>query len=335
MKDIAFKDNTIAEESLPYPIVLYPGFYGAFIGFKPTFKDSQLFFCSCFKEAIENYVIHQLKKPTIGHYDNGNKKFLLDCGQFPDQFIQILKNKGENIDIVQSFLFKNKLCHECNKRTPSYRYCHEMYGSVFKQNYGWYIKKQAYEWGIIGNEINFNLCPDEIIDLLEIEPNEYMKLFQEFLSKNNGKDAIELQSKYKKQQRKIWNIIENEVREKFGHKKIGEAWTSETILFFIIKKLYPNKKIFRHFRPTFLQGLELDIFIEDFNLGIEYQGVQHYKPIKHWGGKEALKKVQERDKKKKKICESQNVNLIYFQHNEELSEKFVLNRIESNIKKQF
>lgn len=332
MKNIAFKDNTIAEESLPYPIVLYPRFYGAFIGFKTNFNDSQIFFCSCFKEAIENYIKHQLKEPNIGHYDNGDKKFFLDYGQFPDQFIQKIKYKSENDEIVQIFLFEDKLCHECNKRTPSYRYCHEMYGSVFKQNYGWYIQKQAYGWGIIGNEVDFNLCPEEIIDLLDIEPKEYMRLFQAYFTNNNGKEALELQSKYNKQQRKIWNVIENEVREKFGHKKIGEAWTSETILYYIVNKLYPDKKIFRHFRPTFLEGLELDIFIEEFNLGIEYQGIQHYKPIKHWGGEEGLKKVQERDKRKKKICESQNITLIYFEHNEELSEKFVLNRIKNNIK---
>jgi len=34
MKEIAFRDNTVAKEQLPLPIVLYPGFYGTFFGFK-------------------------------------------------------------------------------------------------------------------------------------------------------------------------------------------------------------------------------------------------------------------------------------------------------------
>ncbi len=332
MKDIAFKDNTIAEEKgLPYPIVLYPKHYGVFIGFKRNLTDSQVFFCSCFKEAIVNYIKHQLENPGIGTYGNGQKIFFLDYGQFPTSFIQQIKNYPQNDKIVQMFHFENKLCHECNNATPSYRYCHEMYGSVFKQNYGWYIKKHAYEWGIIGNEVDFKLCPDEIIDLLKIEPIEYFKLFREFLSNKKIERAFELQSKFNKQQRKIWNVIENEVRERFGHKKIGEAWTSETILYYMIEKLYPERTIFRHFRPEFLEGLEIDIFIKEFNLGIEYQGIQHYKPVKHWGGEAALKKLKERDDKKKKICGLQNISLIYFKYNEDLSEEFVSNRLKQYI----
>jgi len=36
MKDIAFKCNTCVIEELPLPYVLYPGHYGAFIGFQES-----------------------------------------------------------------------------------------------------------------------------------------------------------------------------------------------------------------------------------------------------------------------------------------------------------
>lgn len=40
MKDIAFKDDTVAEEEkLPFSVVLYPGFYGTFFGFKKDKND--------------------------------------------------------------------------------------------------------------------------------------------------------------------------------------------------------------------------------------------------------------------------------------------------------
>jgi len=32
----------------------------------------------------------------------------------------------------------------------------------------------------------------------------------------------------------------------------------------------------RHYRPDFLQGLELDIFIDELKIGMEYQGIQHF-----------------------------------------------------------
>ena len=334
MKDIAFKDNTIAEEEkLPFSVVLYPGFYGAFFGFKKNKNDSQIFFCSCAKEAIKNYLKIRLSK-QIPENSNPNRMFVLDSMEFPLEIVELLRSKKnipKNEEIINYLNFKNKICHECNKIIPSYRYCHKMYGGAFKQNYGWHIQKQGYEWGVSLSNINFNLCPQEILDLLKIEPQEYFKLRQELVD-NEWQKAYELEKEYGKQQRKIWNVIENEVREKFGHKKIGEAWTSETILYYIVETLFPEYTVLRHYRPDFLEGLELDIFIKELNIGIEYQGIQHYKPVKHWGGKEALKKVQERDKKKKQICERLGVNLIYFKHNEELSNDFVFNRINESTK---
>ena len=43
-----------------------------------------------------------------------------------------------------------------------------MYGGAFKQNYGWYANKQAFEWGLDPLSLQFllNRCPDEIIDAI-------------------------------------------------------------------------------------------------------------------------------------------------------------------------
>ena len=131
--------------------------------------------------------------------------------------------------------------------------------------------------------------------------------------------------------RNIWNLIENEVRIKFGHKKVGEAWTNETMLYHLICKLYPKLTILRHYHPDFLEGLELDIFIKEANIGVEYQGKQHFEPVEFWGGVEALKKLQKRDKKKKKGCDSQGVTLIYFNYDEGLDDKAVLTKLKTYI----
>lgn len=151
-----------------------------------------------------------------------------------------------------------------------------------------------------------------------------------WLTLKKNQDALGKQ--FRKYYGKIWRIIENEVRRKFGHKNIGEAWTSETILYYTVKKLFPNYKIYRHYRPGFLEGLELDIFIEEVNIGIEYQGIQHYKPVEHWGGKEALKELKKRDSCKKKLCEAQEVQLVYFKYNEGLSDDFVLTKLKPFMK---
>ena len=331
MKDIAFKDNTSAVEQLPFPIVLYPGHYGAFFGFKKSMNDSNIFFCSCAKESIENYIKLRLLN-GIARYADPNRMFILDKMYFPLTIVESLRkgNMQNDKTIIKYLIFSDKLCHECNKVIPSYRYCHEMYGGAFKQNFGWYINKQSYEWGLdpMFNKFLPDACPEELLYLLNDEDFiKAKKELRESLLAEDHRDFFNLGKIIQKHIRKIRNIVENEVRIKFGHKKVGEAWTSETILYYIIRTLFPNNTILRHYHPDFLEGLELDIFIKELSLAIEYQGIQHYKPIKHWGGKIALQKLQERDKKKKIKCEEKGVRLIYFNYDEELSNNFVQKRI--------
>ena len=94
-----------------------------------------------------------------------------------------------------------------------------------------------------------------------------------------------------------------------------------------MSEIYSDVQLKRHHRPQILEGLELDIFIPHLNIGIEYQGIQHYKPIKHWGGEEALKKTKERDNKKRLLCVKNNITLIYFEYTETLTLKLVNDRI--------
>jgi len=331
-KEVACKHYMRAKENLPYPIVLYPGFYGAFFAFRKQ-EHSRVTFCSCSKEAISNYINIQISKKDSLGWDptDGHKKFFIDFRRFPQEFIDELKRKKvtEDLTILRHFAFENKICHECNRVVPRFRYCKEMYGGAFKQNYGWYINKQAYEWGVDPPHLDaqVDLCPQEISELLELKPYETLLKIKTFENRGNIEKASEMKNKLDKQKRKIWNIIENEVRLKFGFKKIGEAWTSETILYYIIQSLFPNKTILRHYRPEFLKGLELDIFIEELNIAVEYQGIQHYQPVKHWGGQETFEKLKERDNKKKTTCSSLGIPIIYFNYNEELSNNYVLSKI--------
>jgi hypothetical protein len=125
----------------------------------------------------------------------------------------------------------------------------------------------------------------------------------------------------------ISEVVENEVRQSFGHYEKGNRWTSETILYQLVESQYSEYTIRRHHRPEFLEGLELDIYIEEEDIAIEYQGVQHYEPVEHWRGEEGLKKRQERDEKKKRLCKENDIKLVYFRYDEELSEEIVQRKI--------
>ena len=318
------------ETGLPLRHVHYPGFYGAYFAFSDEL-NSQKYFCSCTKKSIENYI-----KFRLNYNDHNNvdplKTSILSCAHFPyDIVIELFAKKvKEDETIIEYLEFKDGICHECNKQTPNYAYCHPMYGGTFVQNYGWYINKQSFEYGIepVSFKILEELCPDEVFELIEIGKNDFLSLYDKY----SDLDLImvkEYDPEYRRYTKGIRKVIENEVRVKFGFKKVGEAWANETLLFQLVCELFPDKRIIRNYRPSILNFLELDVFIPDLNIGIEYQGIQHFEPVEHWGGQKALEKVRERDRLKKELCDENSIKLLYFYYYEELSKQLVMSKIET------
>ena len=137
---------------------------------------------------------------------------------------------------------------------------------------------------------------------------------------NNGDILMKVRREYD-------NTIENCVREQMGYPKIGDAWVSETMLFHIVEEIYPDVEIIRHHRPNWLEGLELDIYIPSIKLAFEYQGLQHFQAVEHWGGKAKLEIQKEHDSRKKRICKEKGVRLICVNYDEELTNEYIRKRI--------
>lgn len=324
-RESIYKEGIISRERLPFPYVLYPGAYGAFIAFQKL-KNSTPFFCECSKKAVNNYLTFLLK----------NKKIEMAQINFPKKIkISVFTNHKQ-------FKYKKGLCHICNQVIPKYRYCHEMYGSKFKQDFGWYIKQEHYKLGVATlteraisqwDIINKKDCPE---DLAEMIVSAYERYNDEMIKRRKQGNMypgtfIDI---FEKQFRQIENIIENRVREHLGIKKIGEEWTSETALYYLMKEILPNSEIIHHYWPKFLEGLELDIYIKDLKIGIEYQGIQHFKPIGFWGGKKGLDGTRKRDKIKKILSKKNNISLVYFYYNEDLTKSLVYNKLKKFLAKK-
>ena len=120
---------------------------------------------------------------------------------------------------------------------------------------------------------------------------------------------------------------ENEARALFGFPAIGERWTSETILFRVVEMLFAPREVVHHYRGKELQGLELDVWIPELKLGIEYQGEQHYEVVEHWGGQEGLAKRQLNDRRKRALCKQLQYNLVEFKFSEPLTEDSVRRKL--------
>lgn len=71
---------------------------------------------------------------------------------------------------------------------------------------------------------------------------------------------------------------------------------------------YISQKIFKDKKPY--NKLRFDFFLPFLNTIIEYNGAQHYKPVKLWGGDKSFIRQQDVDKRKLEFCGIYNINLI-------------------------
>lgn len=78
----------------------------------------------------------------------------------------------------------------------------------------------------------------------------------------------------------------------------------------------------------YINPLKFDFYLPKYNLCIEYQGQQHYKPISLFGGEEGYKNTVIRDKIKEKYCIENKIPLLKIKYtNYKNIEKILLNYI--------
>lgn len=120
----------------------------------------------------------------------------------------------------------------------------------------------------------------------------------------------------------ILRDCENEYRLSINSKKIGEAWISETELYYKIQSRYKNIEVIQHGRPDWLGRQHFDIWIPSLKIAIEYHGKQHDEPISFFGGEKAFIKNQERDLNKKQKAKKHDVLLIEVRKGYDLEDIF-------------
>ena len=86
---------------------------------------------------------------------------------------------------------------------------------------------------------------------------------------------------------------------------------------------YIHQKSFKDCRN--INILVYDFFLPKLNMCIEYNGIQHYKPIDFFGGEEGLKKTKIRDNIKKKYCSENNLKLLIISYKDNILQKIIKN----------
>lgn len=107
-------------------------------------------------------------------------------------------------------------------------------------------------------------------------------------------------------------------------------WKNESNLFSIVAQEYKDAIYQYHCNWLGLQSL--DVFIPSLNIGIEYQGEQHYKPIDYFGGEQAFDDLVRRDIQKQKLCKENGVTLIIWKYDEAVSKALLDKKIQQVVR---
>ena len=91
-----------------------------------------------------------------------------------------------------------------------------------------------------------------------------------------------------------------------GCKKCKMSVLENEVFQLLLKENFDFKYDVRNL--DFLNGLTLDFYLPKYNLGIECQGIQHFKDSRML----KCEKVIERDKIKRKLCEENGITLLYY-----------------------
>lgn len=97
-----------------------------------------------------------------------------------------------------------------------------------------------------------------------------------------------------------------------GEETISKLLTNQSICF-------EKQKMFDGCKNR--TSLRFDFFIPDLNIVIEYQGIQHYEPVEHFGGVEALEDTIKRDQIKRDFCKAMGIGYYTISFRENIEEK--------------
>lgn len=339
---VALGGEVVQEAGLPHPWVAYPGHYGVF----HTFADSSSGpwrLCSCAQPALATVAELHLADPTQ------NARSLASRMGLPAQHIPV-DRPWAHLDDDNCWF--QRACHRCNLVTPSLRWALPMYETQFNQFHGWYTQQAMARAGFVPHQsAHASTAAAELVELRRrAEPWHYNQAeaaaiitggaaslsAEEYRARMEDPQVrarlSELNASDPEARKKWRRLFQDEARTEFGYRKVGEGFVAETQLASLVTEILGHDVLIeRHHRPSWLEGLELDIWIPAHRLGIEYQGQQHYKAISAWGGESALVTLQERDRRKRAMCQDHGVALLEVTYTEALTRQHIVTRLAEHL----
>ncbi len=84
---------------------------------------------------------------------------------------------------------------------------------------------------------------------------------------------------------------------------------------------YTSQKTFDDCRDTL--PLPFDVYLPEYNICIEYDGMQHFQPVEHFGGISSFEIIQKHDKIKSDYCNKNKIELWRINYNDNVEAKLL------------
>lgn len=155
------------------------------------------------------------------------------------------------------------------------------------------ISKTTYNSFNRGRENAYNYCKEKGCKILSPYINSQEKILIDF---NCGHDPS-------------W-VIPSNLKQGIGCPICSESKGERVIRSYLEKNNIEFSQEHRFDNCKYKRSLPFDFFIPEYNLCIEFDGIQHFEENHYFGGKSALKSTQTRDRIKNKFCEENNIDLL-------------------------
>lgn len=119
---------------------------------------------------------------------------------------------------------------------------------------------------------------------------------------------------------------ENSFRRTRSIPEVGRGWGSEVALFDLIRSIWPSA--IHQWRPPFLGLQSIDVYVPELKLAVEYQGQQHFEPVKLFGGLEGLERTKKRDERKAELLRAHEIQLLMWRYDAPITRMALIQRIQ-------
>lgn len=169
----------------------------------------------------------------------------------------------------------------------------------------------------------------------KITTEEFIKRAEKIHGKRYNYELVEYKSINEKVKiicNKCGNIFEqtpnNHINQQNGCPKCNISRLEESVEIELIKNSIKYIHIANKDNFKWLGRQSLDFYLPDYNIAIECQGIQHFEPVKQYGGNKRLKQQMESDKRKFELCCKNGIKILYFTKYKIEGENIVKNKKE-------